>query len=249
LTDLVKDGKEKKKKKTLLTLSLCLFCLCSMSTKPILLKVVLIGESGVGKTSLLWSLCNRKLKDGESMQPTIGVDFLTHKTSVKLSNGNSREATMQIWDTSGQERFRSIASPFYRGADAVVFVFDVTNRASFEALSFWIGKLREFFADGGLPNALLVGNKVDCAADLRAVTRDEAQKFAQANELVRYMETAASARDTVEAAFDALADAIRTNDRHSPFEPTPVMMLSAYNGRLRVKQEPASSKSCCSARS
>jgi small GTP-binding protein len=216
------------------------------SNRPVLLKIVLIGDSGVGKTSLLWSLCERKCGENELIQPTIGVDFLTHKTTVRLSNGKSRDASLQIWDTSGSERFRSVAAPFYRGADGVVFVFDVTNRGSLNALSFWIAKMREFFADGELPAAVLVGNKTDAAPVARVVTAAEAQAFAQANGLARYLETAAAARDSVVAAFDALTAEIRVKES-STFEPTPVMMLSAYNGRhARVNVESDSRSTCCS---
>jgi small GTP-binding protein len=213
------------------------------SKRPVLLKLILVGESGVGKTSVLWTLCEKKLRGDESMTPTIGVDFLSHQVSLD----GSRTATLQIWDTSGQERFRSITSPFFRGADGVLFVFDVTSRASFDALDGWISTTQQYFSDGVIPAAILVGNKVDSAPDERAVSAADAQRLAAKHQLAAYVETTATGRDSVVKAFEALTAAIRIKP-NNPVEPTPVMMLAAFNGRRSVldDQQQRQSSYCCS---
>lgn len=212
------------------------------SKRPVLLKLILVGDSGVGKTSVLWTLCEKKLRGDELRTPTIGVDFLSHQVSLD----GSRTATLQIWDTSGQERFRSITSPFFRGADGVLFVFDVSSRASFDALDGWISTTQQYFSDGVLPAAILVGNKVDCGPDERAVSAADAQRLAEKHQLAAYVETTANGRDSVVKAFEALTAAIRIKP-NNPVEPTPVMMLSAFNGRRAVLEDHQhKSSSCCS---
>merc|ERR1712035_225582 len=97
------------------------------SRRKILLKVIILGDSGVGKTSLMNQYVNRKFTS--RYKATIGADFLTKEVMV-----DDRLVTMQIWDTAGQERFQSLGVAFYRGTDCCVLVFDVTSTTSFKAL-------------------------------------------------------------------------------------------------------------------
>jgi Ras-related protein Rab-7A len=95
-----------------------------------LLKVIILGDSGVGKTSLMNQFVNRKFNS--QYKATIGADFLTKEISL-----TNTQVTMQIWDTAGQERFQSLGVAFYRGADCCVLVYDTCNLKSFETLDSW----------------------------------------------------------------------------------------------------------------
>merc|ERR1711988_1199237 len=103
--------------------------MATSARKKVLLKVIILGDSSVGKTSLTNMYVNRKLNN--QYKATIGADFLTKEVMV-THNGDQRLVTMQIWDTAGQERFQSLGVAFYRGADACILVFDLTSKKSFE---------------------------------------------------------------------------------------------------------------------
>ena len=109
--------------------------------QKVLLKVIVLGDSGVGKTSLMNQYVNRKFTN--QYKATIGADFLTKEVMIE-----DKLVTMQIWDTAGQERFQSLGVAFYRGADACVLVYDVTNEKSFRQLDSW---REEFLIQVGNP--------------------------------------------------------------------------------------------------
>merc|ERR1712196_728718 len=126
--------------------------------KKVLLKVIILGDSSVGKTSLMNMYVNRKFNN--QYKATIGADFLTKEVMV-AHNGDQRLVTMQIWDTAGQERFQSLGVAFYRGADACILVFDVTTKKSFDALDTWRD---EFLVQASPTNPndfpfMVIGNK------------------------------------------------------------------------------------------
>eukprot|EP01031_Cornospumella_fuschlensis_P043043 gene43043-52603_t len=98
--------------------------------KKVLLKIIILGDSGVGKTSLMNQYVNKKFTT--QYKATIGADFLTKEIMI-----DDKLVTLQIWDTAGQERFQSLGVAFYRGADACVLVYDITNEKSFEAVGAW----------------------------------------------------------------------------------------------------------------
>jgi len=104
--------------------------LTSMQTEKKLMKVLLLGDSYVGKTSLLQKFANNDFS--EKYKATIGMDFLT-----KIIATSKGDVTVQIWDSAGQERFNSLGNAFYRGTDAVMLVFDVTKDGSFKSLASW----------------------------------------------------------------------------------------------------------------
>jgi len=124
--------------------------------KKVLLKVIILGDSGVGKTSLMNQYVNRKFSN--QYKATIGADFLTKEVMV-----DDRLVTMQIWDTAGQERFQSLGVAFYRGADCCVLVFDVNVAKTFENLDSW----RDEFLIQAQPRDadnfpfVVLGNKID----------------------------------------------------------------------------------------
>ncbi|CAK9300375.1 unnamed protein product [Gordionus sp. m RMFG-2023] len=146
-----------------------------------LFKIVLVGNAGVGKTCIVKRFTQGIFPLGQGA--TIGVDFM-----IKTVHINGIKIKLQIWDTAGQERFRSITQSYYRSANAIILVYDVTNKSSFEALTNWLAEIKNF----STPNVFiaLVGNKNDRIPE-RQVTQTEASEFAQAHSLPLLSETSA----------------------------------------------------------
>ncbi|CAG8520732.1 5891_t:CDS:2 [Ambispora leptoticha] len=155
-----------------------------------LFKVVLIGDSGVGKSNLL-SRFTRNEFNLES-KSTIGVEFATR--SIQVDN---KTIKAQIWDTAGQERYRAITSAYYRGAVGALLVYDIAKHVTYENVNRWLKELRDH-ADSNIV-IMLVGNKSDLR-HLRAVPTDEAKAFAAENNL-SFIETSALDASNVELAF------------------------------------------------
>ncbi|XP_071736158.1 ras-related protein RABA1f-like [Rutidosis leptorrhynchoides] len=155
-----------------------------------LFKVVLIGDSGVGKTNLL----SRFSKNEFSLESksTIGVEFATRSINV-----DDKIIKAQIWDTAGQERYRAITSAYYRGAVGALIVYDITRNVTFENVERWLKELRDH-TDQNIV-IMLVGNKADLR-HLRAVQMDDAKAFAE-KENNFFMETSALEALNVENAF------------------------------------------------
>ena len=134
-----------------------------------LFKVLMIGESGTGKSALLARFVDGTFES--NFISTIGVDFKIHY--MKTEGG--KNIKIQVWDTAGQERFRTITTSYYRGASGVLIVFDVTDEMSFEKIRYWLNELKEH-ATPGIP-FLLVANKVDMRAE-RTIDLETAKRFA-----------------------------------------------------------------------
>lgn len=168
------------------------------SRKKVLLKVIILGDSGVGKTSLMNQYVNKRFTN--QYKATIGADFLTKEVMV-----DDRLVTMQIWDTAGQERFQSLGVAFYRGADCCVLVYDVTQTNTFKALDEW----RDEFLIQASPRDsenfpfVVIGNKIDL--DSRSVSTKRAQNWCHSKGDVPYFETSAKEALNVEQAFQAVA--------------------------------------------
>ncbi|KAF9331525.1 hypothetical protein BGZ93_005900 [Podila epicladia] len=170
------------------------------SQRKVLLKVIILGESGVGKTSLMNQYVNKKFSN--QYKATIGADFLTKEVPI-----DDRLVTMQIWDTAGQERFQSLGVAFYRGADCCVLVFDVNNAKSFETLESW----RDEFLIQASPNNpenfpfVVIGNKIDMDESKRMVSQKRAMAWCQSKGNIPYFETSAKEAINVEQAFQTIA--------------------------------------------
>ncbi|KZV80013.1 GTPase of the Ypt/Rab family [Exidia glandulosa HHB12029] len=158
-----------------------------------LFKVVLIGDSGVGKSNLL-SRFTRNEFNLES-KSTIGVEFATRSINV-----DGKTVKAQIWDTAGQERYRAITSAYYRGAVGALLVYDIAKHATFVNVTRWLKELRDH-ADSNIV-IMLVGNKSDLK-HLRAVPTDEAKSFSTENGL-SFIETSALDASNVESAFQTI---------------------------------------------
>ncbi|KAK7255385.1 hypothetical protein RIF29_28794 [Crotalaria pallida] len=171
------------------------------SRRRMLLKVIILGDSGVGKTSLMNQYVNRKFSN--QYKATIGADFLTKEVQFE-----DRLFTLQIWDTAGQERFQSLGVAFYRGADCCVLVYDVNVLKSFENLNHW----REEFLIQASPSDpenfpfVVLGNKVDVdGGNSRVISEKKAKAWCASKGNIPYFETSAKEGFNVEAAFQCIA--------------------------------------------
>jgi len=177
-----------------------------MARRSVLFKVVVLGESGVGKTSLLLRYVENKFTI--NTKSTIGSDFLSKDIEV-----DGKPVTLQIWDTAGQERFQGLGTSFYRGADGVMFVFDYGRKKTFDELPNW---KKAFLIQIGQDHnkdfpVLILGNKMDL--EDRQVTKKEAQDWCGSQNLP-FFETSAKEGVNVEKAFQELTKMMlaRTND-------------------------------------
>ena len=169
----------------------------------ITLKILLIGDSTVGKTTLLLQYVDGKFSD--SHITTIGVEY-----KDKNINLDGRELTLQIWDTSGQERYQSITKNFYRNADGIIFIFDLTNKESFEHMKTWLMSSVDCNKDF---KSILVGNKLDLKNE-RVVNQESIKKFLEKNEM-KFFETSAKEGTNVDIIFKEISQLIlagKTNE-------------------------------------
>ena len=158
-------------------------------------KLILIGNSGVGKSCILQRYIRHSFE--ESYKCTIGVDFLMKSVII-----NGITVKLQLWDTAGQEKYKSMVSSYYRGANVALIVFDLTSRPSFDALPLWI---ENFYKNGPeQKNIILIGNKKDLV-DERQVTQEEAEMFAETNNMI-YFETSAKDGDNIDYVFNYAAE-------------------------------------------
>lgn len=159
-----------------------------------LFKVLLIGDSGVGKSALLTRFTDRTFSD--SYMITIGVDFKIQ--TIKLDD---KIIKLQLWDTAGQERFRTITSAYYRGANGIIIVFDVSDKETFDHVKIWMSEIENYAND---VKVMLIGNKNDIEGSKRQVSYEEAKEFADKLG-ISYIETSAKTSINVKEAFINMA--------------------------------------------
>ncbi|KAL7685674.1 putative small GTP-binding protein [Plasmopara halstedii] len=159
------------------------------------LKLLLLGDSGVGKTSLMRVFSGDEFS--ESMLATAGVDFKLRHITV-----GDDAITLQIWDTAGQERFHRITATYYKGANGIVLVYDVSDRRSFENVGYWMNNIRQYSTPTQMPAMLLVGNKIDLPN--RVLTMEEGQGAASQYGC-RFIETSAKTSENTNGALETIA--------------------------------------------
>lgn len=205
-----------------------------------LFKVVVIGDSGVGKSNLL-SRFTRNQFTLES-KSTIGVEFATRSVSIEGKNIKA-----QIWDTAGQERYRAITSAYYRGAVGALIVYDITKETSFENVEKWLTELKEnATADITI---MLVGNKTDLA-DARAIDTAQGLAYAQAHNMT-FMEASAMTASNVETSFFQIITDIYRKKRQKQQEaagtagPAAVAASSGGTVDVNIKTDATKKQQCC----
>ena len=197
-------------------------------------KFLLIGESGVGKSSILLRFCD----DVFSGRPvsTIGQDFKTKMLDVEGSR-----IECQVWDTAGQERFRTITSSFFRNAHGIFMVYDVTDARSFRRLKNWMSELRRYCPQTS--KKIIIGNKIDLAPS-RAVSIEEVKTLANENNF-QYTEVSAKTKYNIVKAFETLAKEVKNDWRSIVAERRASLTAREQNSAALLAEDEPSFSCCC----
>ena len=168
-------------------------------SEDIVYKVLLLGDSSVGKTCFLLRYCDKSFQDAHLS--TIGLDYRLKTLTLK----NKKSIKLQIWDTAGEDRFRAITKNYYKGANGIILIYDVTNLQTYENVKNWITQIRE----EANPNVIiyLAGNKIDIPEESRAVKTSDGQKIADEYQLP-FKETSAKDGMNVNEIFQELVEKI-----------------------------------------
>ena len=166
-------------------------------------QILLIGDSSVGKTSLIQRYANGIFK--EEYLATVGLDYYTKQEMI-----NNINVLVKLWDTEGQERFKALTPNYFRNAEGVVLAYDVTNSESFENLKFWINSIKSNLGEKNIfIPIIIIGNKIDME-DMRDITKEDASKFAKENNY-KYFETSAKTGEGVDEAIRDLVNQVLAN--------------------------------------
>jgi len=173
-------------------------------SKPTIIKVIAVGECGIGKTSLMLSYSDPQF-DPKSNPSTTGVDVINFPTTI-----NGKPVVVQLWDTAGQEKFRVITSSYYKAANVAVLAYDITDSETFEPLQGWDQEIDRFHVTSNKVTKIVIGTKADLE-DQRAVERSEGEKAAKdLGDDVLFAETTIFDRKTVTGALTkAVTEAFR----------------------------------------
>ncbi|KAL4587687.1 hypothetical protein LXL04_000561 [Taraxacum kok-saghyz] len=201
-----------------------------------LFKIVLIGDSGVGKSNILSRFTRNKFC--LESKSTIGVEFATRNLEI-----DGKTVKAQIWDTAGQERYRAITSAYYRGAVGALLVYDITKRPTFDNLQRWLRELREH-ADANIV-LMMAGNKSDLN-HARAVAEEDGQSFAEKEGLL-FLETSALESYNIEKAFHTvLTDIYRIVSKKALAAEEAAVGLPGNGTTIDVGDALGNTRGCCS---
>ena len=170
-----------------------------------MVKVVIIGDSAVGKTNILLRFVNDEYKMAHIT--TIGVDF-----KIKTISVDGVKLKMQIWDTAGQERFKTITETYYKGASGVLLVYSVNDRKTFNSIENWVKQINESQPEGIAK--LIIGNKSDVSDSERQVSRSEGEALAKKFG-ISFLETSAKDNINITEAFHMIGGLMKNNLRDS----------------------------------
>ncbi|VWU52803.1 ras-related protein Rab-1A [Hepatocystis sp. ex Piliocolobus tephrosceles] len=195
-----------------------------------LYKIILIGDSGVGKSCILLRFSDDHFT--ESYITTIGVDFRFRTIKV-----DDKIIKLQIWDTAGQERFRTITSAYYRGADGIIIIYDCTDKNSFLHINDWMGEINKYTNEDTCK--LLVGNKSDCIDEIEITTAEGENK---AKELkIPFIQTSAKNATNVELAFTMITQDLIKKKKKIGNNTT-----NSNQSKIKLKTDENSSNALCS---
>jgi len=166
------------------------------------LKVVVVGNGGVGKSTMIQRLITGKFI-GQKI--TIGTDLASYKLDVEDNEGNIYKVTLQLWDFAGEKRFRFFLPRYARGAQGCVLAYDITRYTSFEDLSEWYQIISE---NADSPIYVLCGGKVDLASEKRTVQYSEGEEFQKAYNLHHFFETSSKSGENNKLIFETLTRSI-----------------------------------------
>nr|XP_055032911.1 ras-related protein Rab-37 isoform X4 [Misgurnus anguillicaudatus] len=172
-------------------------------------KTILVGDSGVGKTSLLVQFDQGKFIPG-SFSATVGIGFTNKVLTV-----DELKVRLQIWDTAGQERFRSVTHAYYRDAQALLLLYDITSRSSFDNTRAWLTEIHEYAQDDVV--IMLIGNKTDMS-NTRVIRREDGEKLAREFGVI-FLETSAKTGLNVDQAFITVAKELVRRSVQMPVQP------------------------------
>ncbi|XP_061891459.1 ras-related protein Rab-8B-like [Entelurus aequoreus] len=198
-------------------------------TYDYLFKLLLIGDSGVGKTCLLFRFSEDSFNT--TFISTIGIDF-----KIRTIELDGKRVKLQIWDTAGQERFRTITTAYYRGAMGIMLVYDISNEKSFENIKNWIRNIEEHASSD--VEKMVLGNKCDMA-DRRQVSKDRGEKLA-IDYGVKFLETSAKTSLNVEEAFYSMGRDIlhnlssKTTDNNNGASGKAIKMTEKKSKRMKL---------------
>ena len=206
-----------------------------------LLKIVMVGDTAVGKTNLLSRYISSSFET--NTKSTIGVDFMAKDLLI-----NDRLVKAQIWDTAGQEKFRSLIKSYYSNAHGFVVVYDVTRKETFESLKYWLEVIRTTAAPG--VKVLVIGNKTDLQ-EAREITPSDGQRLAEASGAY-FMETSAKINegDCVEKAFGLLIESVfarleAEENRLVAEGISTIYRNSLKKGTVKIGGEKPKARGCC----
>ena len=192
------------------------------------IKVMLLGDSNVGKTSIIKRFCKNEFTT--SFIATIGVDFETKYIKI-----NKKIINMQIWDTAGQERYKVLAKNYYNQSDGFIIVYDITDIKTFNSVANWIEQIKEIANDN--VKSILIGNKSDLE-NSRVISTEEGRELAKKYN-IEFYETSAQKGNNIDKVFDSLAKKILQDPNFQRTESEASSQLSRR--KLNVKDK----KKCC----
>jgi Ras-related protein Rab-8A len=200
-----------------------------------LVKLLLIGDSGVGKSCLLLRFSDDSFTT--SFITTIGIDF-----KIRTIELDGKRIKLQIWDTAGQERFRTITTAYYRGAMGILLVYDVTDESSFNNIKNWMRNIEQHAADN--VNKILVGNKADMDESKRAVPTAKGQALADEYGII-FFETSAKTNLNVENVFFTMAREIKQRLSETDSKTEPQTIKISKSDPANGSSDAPGKSSCC----
>lgn len=201
-------------------------------------QLLIIGDSCVGKTSLLTRYTTGNFK--EEYIATVGIDYFTKNETI-----NDKIISIKLWDTVGQERYKALTQNFFKNAEGVMVVYDITKVESFDNLKFWINSIKQNMENKNIIiPVIIIGNKVDME-DMREISNENAENFAKENNY-KYFETSAKTGEGIDNAVRELVNQVLNHNNNNLDEQKESRKNSIQlNDKKKEKKEKKKKKKCC----